>query len=77
MSSSVMATAMTDQTGAMLAVALLWVIMFPVIAAGIAMVAIGVTVQNGTTGTPQLVAGLFGATVVLSIALAASRYAPD
>lgn len=77
MSPSVMATAMTDQTGAMLALALLWVIMFPVIAAAILMLAIGVTVQNGTTGTPQLVAGLFGATVVLSIALAASRYAPD
>jgi hypothetical protein len=77
LSPSVMATAMNDQTGAMLAVALLWVILFPVIAAGIAMVAIGVIVQNGTTGTPQLVAGLFAATAVLSIALAASRYAPD
>jgi hypothetical protein len=72
-----MATAMTDQTGAMLAVALLWVILFPVIAAAILMVAIGVTVQNGTTGTPQLVAGLFGATAVLSISLAAKQFAPD
>jgi hypothetical protein len=77
MSPSVMATAMNDQTGAMLAVALLWVILFPVIAAAILMVAIGVTVQNGTTGTPQLVAGLFGATAVLSISLAAKQFAPD
>ncbi|WP_027006606.1 hypothetical protein [Conexibacter woesei] len=76
MSPSVMATATNDQTGMMLVLVLLWVILFPVIAAGITMVAIGVTVQNGTTGTPQLVAGLFAATAVLSISLAASRFAP-
>jgi hypothetical protein len=77
MSESVMSYAYTDQTGFSIVLVLLWIALFPVIAAVLAMVVIGIVVQNGTGGTPQLVVGLFAATAVLSVVLAIPKYAPD